>query len=165
MIKEIIKNIFKKTKNHNKFFLFTWIILTKNIIKLIIFFYIFIHIISIIKLFLLFFSKNKNIINKGFVNKNLIKILILFNKKKTIKEKKNIIYNIFLGYLIIFLFNFSLKSIILSIDLYENIKISILTKENILLGIKETIIKEFEIKELNHSLKINFLRKEITIFF
>lgn len=121
----------------------------------------FLALIKLIKIFL----KKKELFGEKLIDNIAIKIILFWNKKKTYKERIDFFILILLGYILVFFFNCSLKSVILVITLYNIIKYSIISErklETFLRLIKKKLREEFFIST-SHLQKVIFLGLEIKI--
>lgn len=134
-----IKNYFNR---NNKIFLLIWILLIAKIMRYVVMMYVLLYIFGIIFFYYIF------IINKTIIDRCIIKLLICFKKTNNEKKKKNNFFNIFWLYNG-FLNSYSIKSILMSIEFYENLKLSFLIydKRLWLERSKEIITKEFLINQ------------------
>jgi hypothetical protein len=161
LMKKIYKNIKKNFRINNKFLLLIFIIMSAPIIKKILLIHIFIYLLSWIKFLKIFILKKAN--KTRFLDKIVLKLIVIYNINKTWKEKTDLIFIVTFGYLIIFFTKCSLKSILISIELYNSIKFNLITKEkNIYLEIFKTVFKEFIIKIENIE-QITIFKRNITI--
>jgi hypothetical protein len=160
-----MKNFYEYIKDNfrlnNPILLFLFILIFAPIIKKILILHILIYFMCWLNLFKIFILKK--IKKNFFLDKIALKLIIVYNINKTWKEKLDIFFIILFGYLIIFIFSCSLKSIIISINIYNVIKWNLIINKKIpILLIIKTIFKEFNI-EINNIEEITFLNIKIKI--
>lgn len=138
MIKKYISNILNISSKNNKFFLILWILIVSYFLRYVIYLIIFLNFAAVLKGLFVFY--NKKTINI-YPNKNLFDFYILrfIVITSTNHNKLDLLAFLFFAYLIVFLFSRSLRSIHLSIELYNLIKLAYYTK--------------FSIRDIYHSIK------------
>lgn len=146
---------------NNKFFLIIWILLTRKILYHIIVLQILCSLI-IICIFIYNATKKKIII----LNPNLNysdSVIFKFISAWTNEDKKGLIRFIVFAYIIIFLIKTSLRSLYLSIKIYNEIKFQYYLTELNVYNLMLKLYQDELIKKRDESINIRFLNSEIKI--
>lgn len=145
LIKEL-KVLLDKNKN---FTLFIWILVSAPLIKKFLIIYLFINILASLKFLKIYFLGKKSILKTSkLIDCTIIKWLLVINSCNSFHQKLDNFFLILLGYLIILIFPVSLKSLILSIKIFNQIKFNYLIKNNLFFFdiIETTIVNDLYIK-------------------